>query len=606
MTEEKKHMINEIMNEKQPLWMTVAKAIVICLVVVLIVLGAFIAFLQISIFEQVQKHTSVAEYKAEVIDSLTYDSNGFMVKIPEEVIGSVIETQVKGELELSESELVNLYYDGLDHRAYMNISYKGFYLPISFALEFKQLNDTITVSYEEMMLSRHDWSLRASISDYISKSIGFPKSIYIIDNDEVGINKNLSLKEMTFDESGMILNFGIDTTRIIEEVSKVRTTIDPILLDHYKAFSGERTVSVLDIIENGLPLTEAQVQLLVNDFLGNQFVINDILLLTNGYDSSGLDQLMKDFNGVIDTRRIDMERKAFKGQAVDPQIAKIFIALDTHFSERIMAFNHGKPFDIDSMTTMTIKELVDHYSIEIEEGMVDKMTFIYDEAFKVAYLIDDYTYYIRGLDGYDVVDVSTYEAMLGAGIFVKPDYVTDRQLWDEVVNYAVDYFETEEIFVRYMKSDGLSIFAVLSTYEEPQKYWSMALMTGDEGLVLLEENVKNVALLIENHREFNVETVAKGIMTADFEHLDQAIQSFIIEELYEQRKIPNKRDTTIIYSAYDGEKYIVFKLSNGDEYVYKVDVTVYGTYLATLYTKAKAMRNWPDVSELLLLQDPPE
>ena len=75
-----------------------------------------------------------------------------------------------------------------------------------------------------------------------------------------------------------------------------------------------------------------------------------------------------------------MERKAFKGQAIDPQIAKIFVALDRHFSEKIMAFNQGEPFDIEEMTTMTIKELINRYKVLIDEDLAKDMTFVYEDS----------------------------------------------------------------------------------------------------------------------------------------------------------------------------------------------------------------------------------
>lgn len=605
MDENKQEMIDEILDEKRPVWVMVVKAIVICLVVVLIVIGGFIGGLQLKTFERMQQRQTLGEFKDGLVSALDYDEQGFEVAVTDEILAQVMAVHVAEQL-VPQASLKNIYYDSQDQHVEMNLSYFGFYLPISFQTTFEQLNNSIVIHYEQMTFGNNYESLGERLTTSVRNKIGLISMDQVIDLERIGISNHLTLTDLQIEATDFTLYFQVDEARIEDEVNQLRQTKDPLLFHHYKAFGDQRTKQVLEIIASIYPLSHDQIEVLVNDALSSQFIISDLLLITKGYETDGLEQLMEDYTLSIDLNKIDLERKAFSGQAIDGDIAQIFVALDTHFGDKIMALNQGKPFDIEEMTTYTIVSLAQAYDVAIEEEILNQLTFVYDEVFHVAYQIDEDAYYVRRLDDYEVINAESYNEMQGASGFITPTYVEDKALWVNVVAFIKSYLETEELFVRYMKSDGTSIFTVVSSIEDPQAYYAMAIQQRGDGFELLEEKVTSIASLLSEHPEFNAETATKDIETAAFERIGDDILDLIIDELYDQRKIPSKSEASIVYSSYDGSKYITFKLSNGDEYVYKVENTVYGTYLSTVYTKAKALRNWKDLPELLVLQDPPE
>lgn len=605
MTEEKQNKINEIIEEQKPGWLTALRVVVIFIVVVFAAIGGFIAFLQLTTFDQVQQALAPETFVAQTRDTLAYGDEGFKIDLPDEVIAYEVKAFLANQFKEKDVTLESLYYSGQAQKVYTNLSYKGFYVPLSISLRIQQINTGFTVDYDDLRLSNREWSIGDWLETSLKEALNLSNSRQTINIYDAGVNNLLKLRALTEEEGHLSLRLTIDDPRIEEEVNKIRDAIDPLLLEHYKTYSASRTQPVLAMVESIYPLTSDQEQALINDGLGSQYIISDLLLLTKGYVTDGLQTLMVDYGLDVATEEIDLEKKAFKGQAVDGDIAQIFLALDQHFGEGIMAFNQGEPFDLDLMTTMTVSELIRRYQLPIKESIAKDMSFVYDDAFKVAYKLDDHAYYVRGLDGYEVLDAETVEAMPGGGVFVKPTYTDDPVLWQQTIDFIKGYFSVDEVFVRYMKSDGRSVFAVISNGDDPQDYWAMALMANDGNFTVLEENVKSILRLMTEHPEFNIEAATKVVETVSFERISDDIHDLIIDELYDQGIITSKNDTKIIYSSYDGKTYIAFKLSNGDEYVYKVEGTVYGTYLTTVYTKSKALRNWENLSELLVLQDSP-
>jgi len=605
MTDEKQQKIDQIIEEKKSPWQSLVRILVILIILVCGLLAGLIATLQLGTYAYVEERKTPEQLLNEVAGHLSYGSDGILVPVPESVLNSELKSLLEKEITNSNISIYNTHYDGVDGRFYVNLSYRGFYVPISYALSFEQVNDDYTICLSEPELTKFNWSAEL-IKVGLESWIGIDQKTWPLDVYAYGVNDYLELKSVERVRENLVLKFDIDRERVSGIVNQIRSSVDPILLDHYKSYSQERIKPVLDILEGSGPLTDSQFQSLVTSALGDQYLLNDLLLVTRNFEGGELTGLLEDYGLTLDLETIARQRYIFKGQTIDPIITQVFVALDTHFGDGMMAFNQGKPFDIERMETMTVQRLIDFYELDISEEDAKAMTFIYDDAFKVAYKMAEDAYYIRGIDGFEVIGQAAYLAMLGSQPFVEPIYVTDKDLWFKVTDFAKAYLEAERIYVRYMKSDGRSIFAVVSSDLDPQDYWSMALMIDNGQVALLEENVTSVPALISAHPEFNVETATREVERISFKRIGADIHDLIVEEMEQQRFIPRNSDITIDYSSFDGSKYIAFMLSDGNEYVYTVENTVYGTYLATVYTKDKAMSNWTGIPELLLLQDLPE
>ncbi len=601
MSDEKQSKIDEILAQGK--WWSKGpfKVALIAFVVVLMILGSLVTFLQLKTFDIVQDKQSVSDYMTEVRDTLVYEEEGFVVTVPEEVIGQLAMDYVSNVIEGQSVQLDSLVYDASVSRVKMNLTYMGFYLPLSMKIAFEQEGNIVRLKYTKAGTD--------DTSDIMGRVI---KGLTHLGNAQQTVNLNdfKALSDMTLTSlqtvDGLpVLTLKVGEQRLKDLVSDMTSHISEQMLTYYSEFEDDGTQLVLKLVESSSRLSSTQVRLIVNDMVKDQDILYDILMMTENYPLDDLKVALESYGLELDEDRVRVEKLSFMGQAIDDDVKKIFEALDQHFGERILAFNQGKPFDLDTMTTMTITELAETYELTIEEEVLDRMSFVYDEAFKVAYQMDGDTYYIRGIDGYALVSEEDYRQYQGAGSYTEPYFVNDLNLWNDVVAAGAEYLSTEGMFVRYMKTDGESVFAVMSPVTLPQEIYGMAMVKHEDGLQVLDAQVTSIASLIAEYPEFNVATGTRAIENMTFKRIGSDIHDYILEQLYGKKKITSISDTTIVYSSYDGKKYIAFKLSNGDEYVYKIQNTVYGSYLTDLYTKVKAKRNWSDIPALLMLQDPP-
>lgn len=588
---------------KTVLGMKAARLVAMALLLMVCFFAAFIGLLQVGTFERMQAPVTAEEFLLDVGKGLVYENEGMPVHVPEAVVGSILR-HLYGE-GITEPDLMiqNTFYDGGEGRFYLNLTYKGFYLPLSYSASFEQLNNDLKVTLSDGQITKFGWPL-GGLGKAMEKRLGIDGKTWTVSLYDFGVNPGLSLKGMTQSNSGLELLMDIDRARVSTAIEAIRADVNPVLLAHYQSFDQTRTAPVLDIVMSRGSLRDGQFKRLVNSALGNHYLLKDLLLITDSFESGDLMKLLEDYGVGLDVAAVKKQRHIFKGQTADEAIAHIFTALEAHF-EAGLAFNQGKPFDLETMETITVRRLVERYDVAVEEALVANMTFVYEDGFKVAYELEEDAYYIRSMDGFEVVNGDGYKDMTGSGYFTEPVYVTDREIWAQVTTFVKAYFDAGEVFVRYMKSDGNSVFAVVSTDIDPQDYWSMAMMVEDGSVKVLEENVTSISAMMAAHPQFNAETATKAVETAAFKRIGNAIHALIIEELKAQRILAKNSDAQILYSSFDGAKYIALKLSDGQEYVYSVEDTVYGTYLATVYTKDKALRNWPGIPELILLQKAP-
>lgn len=584
--------------------MKAARLVGVALLLMVCFFAAFIGLLQVGTFERMQVPVTAEDFLRDAGEGLIYEDEGMPVHVPEAVVGSVLRHHYGEGITGPDLMIESTFYDGSEGRFYLNLTYKGFYLPLSYSASFEQLNNDLQVTLSDGQMTKFGWSL-GGLGKAMEKRLGIDGKTWTVSLYDFGVNTGLSLKSMAQSDRGLELLMDIDRARVSTAIEAIRADVDPVLLAHYQSFERTRTAPVLDIVMSRGSLRDGQFKRLVNSALGNHYLLKDLLLITDSFESGDLMKLLEDYGVGLDVAEVKKQRHIFKGQTADEAIAHIFTALEGHFEAEV-AFNQGKPFDLEAMETITVRRLVERYDVPVEEALVAYMSFVYDDGFKVAYELEEDVYYIRGIEGFEVVDGNGYKNMTGSGYFTEPVYVTDRELWAQVTTFVKAYFDAGEVFVRYMKSDGNSVFAVVSTDVDPQDYWSMAMMVEEGGVKVLEENVTNISAMMAAHPDFNVEAATKAVETAAFKRIGNAIHELIIEELKAQRILAKNSDTQILYSSFDGAKYIALKLSDGQEYVYSVEDTVYGTYLATVYTKDKALRNWPGIPELILLQEVPE
>lgn len=586
--------------------MTVLKVVVIGLLVLLLFLAGFITYLQLSTFDTMVAPLTLVDYASTLDDSTTYTEQGYVVDVPEALLATMLKEQLDISMTDTPYTIEQLVYEQATSSVHMNLTYYGFYLPVSLKVQFLKEGDRVLINADEPSLSKNQIEAFWPFSSFIKSSHPYKTmNTMHLDLSTLNLQKGLRFSSLNVDEATMTASFVVDKAMVQSVFDYMKTSVDETLIEAFEASDDLSLRKAAEWMTQVYPLSDEQRNAIINDLHSGQILTTNLLILTDDTVTAAIEETLAPFGIVINPDAIAMERKRLEGQQVDPVILSLLTALDTYSQDRQMSLNQGKPFDMDTLTTLSVKDVALAGGLSIEESILEKLTFVYHDDIGIAYELDDTTYYIRYENLYEMVGVSEYNTMDGAGAYESVTLVNDYDTFTAVSDYLMDYFQVEKVFIRYMKSDGNSYFVIASPQDEPQLYWNFALISEGGSFTLLDDNVKYISELHEAYPMFNIETATYAIEETKLlkfgDDVIDSVKETILQEMYELGKITHPSNHTIDYLSFDG-KYIAFMIGTGKEYVYKVD----GTHLQTVYTKDKAVRNWPDIPEIILLQEIPE
>ncbi|MCF8017932.1 MAG: hypothetical protein K9L62_00905 [Vallitaleaceae bacterium] len=607
MSEEKKDVILDNLTvklEKGIKSLATIKSLAIGLFVLFVLGCAILTYMQFATFELFQKGETASAFLEKDKENWVYEEHGLDILIPEDVIAHEISILIAKDVEDTPYNLENLYYDGKEQALKVNLTFSGFYLPVVYYMEFFEEEGMLRITYDKVGIGRHELKVIGPLKFLINRGrVSQLLDKLSIDLTQYGKASGLDLMSATPVDQDLKLNFTANEEQIQAIIEQMRGAINKELLPIYSASSSPLAAEAVELLEQIYPLSAKQMKRMIKDVTGGRELVRHLLVLTNETMTNQIVLELRKQGFDLDREQIALDRKALEGQIIDEYAIEIFEGLEAYFADKIVAYNNGRPFDLANMKTISVQDIVKNNNIMIEESILERMNFVLVDGFSIAYEVDPSTYYIKSLDGFEVLSKEDYDLLPGSGPYVEPKLVTDDKMWQEVETILMEKFEVDRVFIRYMKTDGTSIFTIASPVNNPQIYLSFAMMK-NETIHILEDNVQSIEALLEAHPDFNIETATREIETVQLKKLSEEIQTYILEDMYQQGKLNHPSNYTIEYSSFDG-KYISFLVSNGEEYVYKVEDTSFGTYLATVYDKEKAIRNWSDLPKIILLQDRP-
>lgn len=594
-------------NDSKYWWSIMLKTVVVFLLVLLIGVAGLVTYIQSATFDVLQKPVKATSFAEMVQDDLLYTDKGFEVLVPDEVIGTEVGQQMSLKLTDSPYTLNTIFYDGSNRSFLMNLSHSGFYLPLSITTQFEQSDSKINLKIQSIHIGKNKMKLFWPLDKFVQGLL--PVSVFEtiqLDPMTVALNKGVYYDEGQFDETGIRLYYKMDSELIDEFYQLLKSKADKDLIQTYKDSDDLGAQKAGDLMSQVYPLTDEQLVEVINDLRTSRVLINHLLVLAGEETTSKLAKSLSIYGITIDESQIIQDRKILEGQKWDSLFVEILNDLEAYFSDGFIAFNLGKPFDVVKHETITLKDVVKLNKLNIDKTLLSRLSFVKKDGVGVAYQLDDQTYYIRYIDSYEMQNSIEFAKYEGATTYKAPELVDDLTLWNEIEERLKVYFGVENIFVRYMKSDGESTFVIASPEDDPQQYWKFAILRDESNaLEILDDNVKTVMGLHEAHPEFNIETVTYEIERVKLIAVTEETYDTILSQLYGNGLIGSPSEYEIVYAS-SNSNYIAFLLNNGEQYVYKVDRSSFGTYLQTVYKKDKAITNWPDMPTMILLQDKPQ
>ncbi len=592
--------------------------IMIVIALVLIVILGFSLLLELGRFSGEPREDSFAKAINEARAGINiYDeSRGMLVPVSNEIktmmCRKILEKNLDESIKLSYVKCDDIHLD-------INARYSGISMPIRFKVSFSSTKDAIGIAFSDMRITRHGFRPPLFIKKIFSNILEIKEKTFNIAQDEImpmGFFVDSFSATNSAPEGACSLNSMVkfDTNKIKTMISSLEA--DNTLMILYKENMDNSLASAI-INNNGSLSFDEKV--LVKIAIKEPSLIYDILAMFTSVDDELIADIA-DYGLGIDKDEIKKVRNNLYAYLVDDYVKNVLVAFTEHFKERKYLINQGLPYDIAESKLYTVLDLINEKrENEIKEGkgsiegiedakladmsdsVYDEFYFVYDDALKIACKMDENSYYIRG--------VKTREYMSAGQFFdkhstydIQPvEQVVEKR--DEIIAFFKEHFKTEKIFIRYFRKAGDKYIIILSSADDVQDYFVVAFeLLGDE-IRIIDDNINSVEKFLRANESFAGQLFPKEMSTSRLSRVTEDTISTIIDELMMKNIIARDSKIGIDYVSFDGKKYIYFRLSDGRDFVFRVQDTRFGRYLTTVYPKEKAFKHWSDINRLISLED---
>jgi hypothetical protein len=584
----------------------ILKGMVIVIFISLVLLGALLLYLQLSGFDIENNQKGVGAY-LQSVDSenmMSVSGNRITLELPAEVV----DTELMKHFNQSELptyfDIENIQIDSEKSLVYINSSVYGFKMP--FSCEFNQTftDNTLKIELEQVALGNKQLGVFEPISDHMLKTLFASQLPISIDMDEYNAYDFLEVEGVALVGEGAIASLLVAEDWVISQLNEINEAADEELLNLYTTSNNLKMNLAANYIVNTERLQNQDIETLIEDVISEKQIIFRILLLA---EEEKVEKLDSQYNGLFNSINIEQIQETKANMLSDFLMEyreDILEALEVnYFSEDIMYINHGNPYGFGDIGMVSLQRVVEESDMIIPESTSEKLAFCYDfdqDKLLISYQIDGGSYLILDEEERYVLDTQTYEEHYGYEETGEAVMTNSVEIWDELYDMVSDYLGAEEVFIRYMKNDEQYAFVIASPSYSFQNYWVFAFKKYGDRWEYLQKNINNIEKFNLANKDFNLEVATDEIDTITVYNLEENMYSVILQDLINKGVIESTSELTIEYCSY-GNVYIACRLSNGNEYVYKVNKS----YLETVYTKQDAIINWPDLPVIIYIQDKP-
>lgn len=564
-----------------------------------------IIYLSINSFKINYEFKTIEDFLNEKkpLNQLINKDNKIELEIPINVANTEILMIMKEVSLPSYYKIKNVQLDANQRKININGSVYGIKFPISMPFEPKVEGNKIIFQFGNIEIGRKAIKLSEKKSDKI-KSFLFKNSMPILIDTSILFSSNIIKAEnIEWTKEGLKVFATINYKLIKQEIRKIKSFANEEIVQLFENSDIDAQRKAVEYVINIENLSEKDIQALVDDILLESKITENILLLG---ELEVLEEIFNKYGNIlnIDKSRLLEKRNQLLGTILSAYRESIWKKLKNHyFSLEPMYINKGQPYSFLRRGYITIEDIAKEQNINIPKSTLKRLSFCYDKSndlLLISYRLNNDLYLLSNNNEVTTISTQTYKEKFNYESTGRVSHVNDKLTWDSLESEIKDYFQTEEVFIRYMKADDKFAFAVASPKYNYQNFRAIAFEKKNDYWGIIEENIKSLTELNKKYPLFNLETATNEIEKVTFYHLGEEMFNVILEDLVNKGIIKSKDDYTIEYCSY-GNDYIAFLLSNKVEYIYKV----YSMYLQKVYEKETAEKMWDDLPEIITLQNPP-
>lgn len=568
---------------------------------ILLLLGILASFLQFNTFKvKPQSSKGISTYFAEndILKNFQAEKEVFRVKVPFDEINAEL---IKKALE-TEENIFNMEFDLKSQIAKVNYRIGGFYLPVQFAMIPEQSEAQISYFLKPKALG----NLGIPMPQFFLKGL-----LKMVDSK---LGEGIRIPSDSFEKYGwenlawhptddaIVTELTLATEKLNELVQEIRQMPDKQIAFMYE--TGTESQKQLIQLINGYPETfDTLKKKLVETYFEENALFKDFLILMNSPLMHKTFENYPFIRGRLNENELLKQRSDWIASSISFYGQEILKAAKS-WQETTggLYYNNGYPYLKKEGRTVTVKEVVETWSLPISENIVERIHFgldMVDNRLAVIYQVDVGNYAIIKEEGYFVVDEPTYVARYKRDLPLQGELTQDIHVWDGIVGKLKESLKTEEIFVRYMKNDDKNAFVLVSFLEKPQDVQAITFSKIEGNWLPTASNFKDILELQSHDPKFNLNLYTDIYEQPKLIYIDENALDNIKEELSFAKKLPE--GVSPIYYSYK-DKYIYVKLSNGEEYV----LTTYHQYLDKLFGREDAIAAYGDaLPRIILLQPAP-
>ncbi|PKM51532.1 MAG: hypothetical protein CVV02_06245 [Firmicutes bacterium HGW-Firmicutes-7] len=574
-----------------------------------VILGGFllsILYLYMNTFEINYELQTVAQFWDEnnLTEQFITKGNELELVLPENVVNTELMLYLKKSPLSKHYEISNAQVDFSNKMININGRIYGIKLPIRMRINPYLEGDRIIISLDNITIGKGQIKLNEGVSNKLKNFLFNDSLPMIIDSKTLFKSAAINISGLEWSEESFKVYAQINDALMIEELKIVRRMANPEILSKFENSDIEAESLAANYINNIEALTKQDIEILIKDILSDSKILNNILIIAEQTTAERIFEKYGTNFKRSNQAEITEKRNKLLGMSLLPYRDLLLENLNNiYFQQEPMHINKGQLYSVSSGRYLTVQVICEEQNINIPEETMKRLSFYYEKTYEsllISYKLDENNYLIMNEDKVASMRADEY---LKNNEFVatgRVSFVNDIETWNGVLKEVNLYFQTEEVFIRYMKADDKYAFVVASPKYNYQAFKVMTFVKNDEDWELLEGDIQSISELSKKYPDFNLETATMEIEKVTIYNLGDDMYDVILEDLENKDVIASKNSYTIEYCSY-GNQYIYFMLSDGREYVYKV----YSMYLQTVYDKETAEKVLEDLPEIITLQESP-
>ena len=472
-------------------------------------------------------------------------------------------------------------------------------IPVFHEMNLYNKKEGLSVEIVPKAFGEKQFKMPNTLNQYIFDYLIEDPIIVQINYEQFIPNKYFKQTSSKLTDEGLFLFFEFYLEDMSIIFQDIRTSANKGLINIYETGTKQQQEALRFLREHQL-FPENTMGLIYADYYADAQILKELLVLA---EPQLFDNIMEQYpclNTKIEREDILNKRAELLNQATIKYGRNILNKFQQMWTTGNIVSNYGYFFDLERMEPVTIELIIDLYQMEIPYEDSQQMRLIVDEDQPyVLYDTKEERYFLIGDQSYSLISEEEYQANYAYERPPQGDYTKDAKTYD-AISFAIEDALGEEIYIRYMKDDGMDAFVVYSSKLNYQNFNVALLKNKGSGYELIENELRSIKEINESYPNFNLNLITRRIETMKVELLNSSTQQAIKEGLIERGYIDENE--IIPYISYDGKKYISIMTGSGDQYIYKI---YRNTFLESAYPLHEAIEIFDDINPLLFIQKRP-